>query len=100
MLKSLPFSSQIKTKHRYVWTKRESTNEGSTLGELVDQVSLLTLQMSGTDVFFFSFLSVLFYSKEILCVSYEIILIISWTFSVVLSLRFTNFPAEKTSSRL
>lgn len=37
---------QIKTKHRYVWTKRESTEEGSTLRELVDQVSLLTLQMS------------------------------------------------------
>lgn len=31
------FLSTIKTKHRYVWTKRESTNEGSTLGELVDQ---------------------------------------------------------------
>lgn len=32
-----PFLSRIKTKHRYVWTKRESTEEGSLLGELVDQ---------------------------------------------------------------
>uniref|UniRef100_A0A8P4KBT9 Small ribosomal subunit protein mS29 n=1 Tax=Dicentrarchus labrax TaxID=13489 RepID=A0A8P4KBT9_DICLA len=32
-----PFLSKIKTKQRYVWTKRESTEEGSTLGELVDQ---------------------------------------------------------------
>ncbi|XP_056900851.1 28S ribosomal protein S29, mitochondrial [Takifugu flavidus] len=31
------FLSKIKTKHRYVWTKRESTEEGSTLRELVDQ---------------------------------------------------------------
>lgn len=31
------FLSTIKTKHRYVWTKRESTDEGSTLAELVDQ---------------------------------------------------------------
>lgn len=31
------FLSQIKTKHRYVWTKRESTEEGRPLGELVDQ---------------------------------------------------------------
>lgn len=34
--------SQIKTKQRYVWTKRESTEEGSLLGQLVDQVSFLT----------------------------------------------------------
>ncbi|KAM4580730.1 small ribosomal subunit protein mS29 isoform 1-T2 [Odontesthes bonariensis] len=32
-----PFLSKIKTKHRYVWTKRESTDEGRTLAELVDQ---------------------------------------------------------------
>ncbi|XP_072250306.1 small ribosomal subunit protein mS29 [Leuresthes tenuis] len=32
-----PFLSKIKTKHRYVWTKREFTDEGRTLGELVDQ---------------------------------------------------------------
>lgn len=32
-----PFLSKIKTKHRYVWTKREFTEEGSLLGELVDQ---------------------------------------------------------------
>lgn len=32
-----PFLSKIKTKHRYVWTKREFTEEGSSLGELVDQ---------------------------------------------------------------
>uniref|UniRef100_A0A1A7WET9 Small ribosomal subunit protein mS29 n=1 Tax=Iconisemion striatum TaxID=60296 RepID=A0A1A7WET9_9TELE len=32
-----PFLSKIKTKHRYVWTKRESTEEGTLLGELVDQ---------------------------------------------------------------
>lgn len=31
------FLSKIKTKHRYVWTKREFTEEGSLLGELVDQ---------------------------------------------------------------
>lgn len=37
---SLVFFSQIKTKHRYVWTKREFTEQGSALGELVDQVSL------------------------------------------------------------
>lgn len=32
-----PFLSKIKTKHRYLWTKREFTEEGSPLGELVDQ---------------------------------------------------------------
>uniref|UniRef100_A0A8C6TQ82 Small ribosomal subunit protein mS29 n=1 Tax=Neogobius melanostomus TaxID=47308 RepID=A0A8C6TQ82_9GOBI len=32
-----PFLSKIKTKHRYLWTKREFTDEGSSLGELVDQ---------------------------------------------------------------
>ncbi|XP_055019936.1 28S ribosomal protein S29, mitochondrial [Boleophthalmus pectinirostris] len=32
-----PFLTKIKTKHRYVWTKREFTEEGSLLGELVDQ---------------------------------------------------------------
>lgn len=32
-----PFLSKIKTKHRYMWTKREFTEEGSSLGELVDQ---------------------------------------------------------------
>nr|XP_046254336.1 28S ribosomal protein S29, mitochondrial [Scatophagus argus]XP_046254337.1 28S ribosomal protein S29, mitochondrial [Scatophagus argus] len=32
-----PFLSKIKTKQRYMWTKREFTEEGSTLGELVDQ---------------------------------------------------------------
>ncbi|XP_040901282.1 28S ribosomal protein S29, mitochondrial isoform X2 [Toxotes jaculatrix] len=31
------FLSKIKTKHRYVWTKREFTEEGSLLGQLVDQ---------------------------------------------------------------
>ncbi|KAJ0000454.1 hypothetical protein NQD34_012296 [Periophthalmus magnuspinnatus] len=31
------FLTKIKTKHRYVWTKREFTEEGSLLGELVDQ---------------------------------------------------------------
>lgn len=31
------FLSKIKTKQRYVWTKREFTEEGSPLGELVDQ---------------------------------------------------------------
>ncbi|XP_026041448.1 small ribosomal subunit protein mS29 [Astatotilapia calliptera] len=31
------FLSKIKTKHRYMWTKREFTEEGSLLGELVDQ---------------------------------------------------------------
>ncbi|CAJ1062324.1 S ribosomal protein S29%2C mitochondrial [Xyrichtys novacula] len=33
---SEPFLSKIKTKQRYVWTKREYTEEGSTLAELVD----------------------------------------------------------------
>lgn len=32
-----PFLSKVKTKHRYVWTRREFTEEGSSLGELVDQ---------------------------------------------------------------
>ncbi|XP_061838887.1 small ribosomal subunit protein mS29 [Nerophis lumbriciformis] len=32
-----PFLSKIKTKQRYVWTKREFTEEGRPLGELVDQ---------------------------------------------------------------
>lgn len=31
-----------------MWTKRESTEEGSALGELVDQVSLFTGQMKGS----------------------------------------------------
>lgn len=31
------FLSQIKTKQRYTWTKREFTDEGRPLGELVDQ---------------------------------------------------------------
>lgn len=31
------FLSKIKTKHRYTWTKREFTEEGRSLGELVDQ---------------------------------------------------------------
>lgn len=43
--------SQIKTKQRYIWTKREFTEEGATLGELVDQVSPLTLQTSGSPDF-------------------------------------------------
>ncbi|XP_034554422.1 28S ribosomal protein S29, mitochondrial [Notolabrus celidotus] len=32
-----PFLTKLKTKQRYVWTKREFTEEGSTLAELVDQ---------------------------------------------------------------
>ncbi|XP_054637781.1 28S ribosomal protein S29, mitochondrial [Dunckerocampus dactyliophorus] len=32
-----PFLSKITTKQRYVWTKREFTEEGRPLGELVDQ---------------------------------------------------------------
>ncbi|XP_073342247.1 small ribosomal subunit protein mS29 [Pagrus major] len=32
-----PFLSKIKTKQRYMWTKREFTEEGAALGELVDQ---------------------------------------------------------------
>lgn len=31
------FLSKIQTRHRYVWTKREFTEEGRPLGELVDQ---------------------------------------------------------------
>lgn len=34
-----------------MWTKREATEEGSALGELVDQVSLLTVQQSGSEGF-------------------------------------------------
>lgn len=33
---SEPFLSKIKTKQRYMWTKREFTDEGRPLGELVD----------------------------------------------------------------
>ncbi|XP_030249051.1 small ribosomal subunit protein mS29 [Sparus aurata] len=32
-----PLLSKIKTKQRYIWTKREFTEEGAALGELVDQ---------------------------------------------------------------
>ncbi|TKS82110.1 28S ribosomal protein S29, mitochondrial [Collichthys lucidus] len=42
------FLSKIKTKQRYVWTKRESTEEGSALGELVDQG--ITRVKSSSDV--------------------------------------------------
>ncbi|XP_068179932.1 lysosomal acid glucosylceramidase isoform X2 [Antennarius striatus] len=45
---SEPFLSKIKTKHRYVWTKREFTEEGSSLRELVDQG--ITRFKSSTDV--------------------------------------------------
>lgn len=38
---SLISIGQIKTTQRYVWTKRESTEEGRPLGELVDQVSFI-----------------------------------------------------------
>lgn len=31
------FLSKLKTRQRYIWTKRESTEEGRPLGELVDQ---------------------------------------------------------------
>lgn len=34
------FFFKIKTKHRYVWTKREFTEEGSLLGQLVEQVCI------------------------------------------------------------
>lgn len=44
------FLCQIKTKHRYMWTKREFTEEGSLLGELVDQVSPPSVQISGSSV--------------------------------------------------
>ncbi|XP_068616086.1 small ribosomal subunit protein mS29 [Brachionichthys hirsutus] len=43
-----PFLSKIQTKHRYVWTKREVTEEGSSLGELVDQG--ISRVKSSTDV--------------------------------------------------
>ncbi|KAG9463058.1 hypothetical protein GDO78_022524 [Eleutherodactylus coqui] len=33
------FLSQIRTQQRYVWSKREATEAGSLLGEMVDQVS-------------------------------------------------------------
>ncbi|XP_041797644.1 28S ribosomal protein S29, mitochondrial [Chelmon rostratus] len=42
------FLSKIKIKQRYVWTKREFTEEGSTLGELVDQG--ITRVKSSSDV--------------------------------------------------
>lgn len=38
--KTVLFPPQIKTTQRYIWTKREFTEEGKPLGELVDQVSL------------------------------------------------------------
>lgn len=40
VIKTVLFTPQIKTTQRYVWTKREFTEEGKLLGELVDQVSL------------------------------------------------------------
>lgn len=40
VFKTVLFTPQIKTTQRYVWTKREFTEEGKPLGELVDQVSL------------------------------------------------------------
>lgn len=43
-----PFLSKIKIKHHYVWTKREFTEEGSSLGELVDQG--ITRVKSSSDV--------------------------------------------------
>ncbi|XP_013882931.1 small ribosomal subunit protein mS29 [Austrofundulus limnaeus] len=43
-----PFLSKIKTTQRYVWTKREVTEEGSLLGELVDQG--ITRVKSSSDV--------------------------------------------------
>lgn len=43
-----PFLSQIKTTQRYVWTKRELTEEGRPLGELVDQG--ISRVKSSTDV--------------------------------------------------
>ncbi|CAK6973558.1 S ribosomal protein S29%2C mitochondrial [Scomber scombrus] len=42
------FLSKIKTTKRYVWTKREFTEEGSLLGELVDQG--INRAKSGSDV--------------------------------------------------
>uniref|UniRef100_A0A3Q3W8L3 Small ribosomal subunit protein mS29 n=1 Tax=Mola mola TaxID=94237 RepID=A0A3Q3W8L3_MOLML len=42
------FLSKIKTKQRYVWTKREFTEQGSALGELVDQG--ITRVKSSSDV--------------------------------------------------
>lgn len=49
-----------------MWTKRESTEEGSTLRELVEQVSLLAAQTGGTEVFSLAFfIFFLLYSKEI-----------------------------------
>lgn len=43
-----PFLSKINIKHRYVWTKREFTEEGRPLGELVDQG--ISRVKSSTDV--------------------------------------------------
>lgn len=40
VIKTVLSTPQIKTTQRYVWTKREFTEEGKPLGELVDQVSL------------------------------------------------------------
>ncbi|CAL8247258.1 unnamed protein product [Lota lota] len=42
------FLSKIQTRHRYVWTKREFTEEGRPLGELVDQG--ITRVKSSSDV--------------------------------------------------
>ncbi|XP_036931827.1 28S ribosomal protein S29, mitochondrial [Acanthopagrus latus] len=43
-----PLLSKIKTKQRYIWTKREFTEEGAVLGELVDQG--ITRVKSSSDV--------------------------------------------------
>lgn len=88
---------QIRTKHRYVWTKRESTEEGSTLRELVDQVSLLTLQMSRAEVFSLAFWVVRCIQRKY-CGS--LMRSISSFLAMFLFLRSTNFPAAKPSSRL
>lgn len=85
------FLSQIKTKQRYVWTKREFTEEGRALGELVDQVSLLTVGL-----FDFSSSAYLFvFTGDVVYLALQDIFISLWYFSIrylFFSFWATNFP--------
>lgn len=75
------FLSQIKTKQRYMWTKREATEEGSALGELVDQVSLLTVHQSGSE------------GLCLLEMCFVCVWFLSLTYSSFLN-QFSNFPTK------
>lgn len=55
------FFFKIKTKHRYVWTKREFTEEGSLLGQLVEQVCINFSLFFGTWLYIFASQTFLFH---------------------------------------